>query len=181
MNDVLADAPTWNSGTCLVGRFRSTFNEEDLEIDPKTILDAGCSDGEVTMELSRRYPRTVILGLELREDRLPDKRVIYNNGGTVIFRQGNFYMIDRLVPSETFDAIFAMNNLLLEDRLTLEQHRAIARNLNFVLSDGGYLFLTDSFDYIVLCKDGNGFERISSRERFRMRSTYAKLAEAYGI
>ena len=182
MNDVLDDAPTWNSGTCLVGRFRSTFKTEDLEADFRTVLDAGCSNGEVTMELSRIYPAAVVLGMELHEGRLPERKIVRNNnGGVVIFKQGNFYRIDRMVPPEIFDAIFAMNNLVLEDRLTLEQHRTIARNLNSVLTEGGYLFLSDSLDYVILCKTGKGFRKASVNSGFRRPLIYGKLSEAYGI
>lgn len=180
----LSFAPKWTISTCKVDRFARTFSSEDLaRVNPERVLDAGCSRGYVTMELARTYPQATVCGMEIYESRLPKKRVIEatNESGTVVFRKGDFYRLADRLTEGFFDAIFAMNNLLLKDDLSLLEHRLIAKNFHFALSEGGHLFMSRGEQHVILSRQGKGFNLEAYTDSFKSYPVYGMLTEAFGF
>jgi SAM-dependent methyltransferase len=142
------------------GRVKDTFQGYLKEIDGR-VLDAGCSTGETTIELSNIYPNSHIYGVDnnpeligLANENLDSRP--NRDSLKVSFHHGDFYRLKDILPSNKFGVAFAMNNWLFASlRLSDEENGFIARQFNYVLSEGGLLFLSKDNKSHLMRKEGH--------------------------
>ncbi len=165
------------------GRVKRDFGSHLPKIEEGTILDAGCSDGHTTRELSELYPRCHVIGIDCNKDSCKHARGLHND---LEFHVGNFYKLSDNFPPDYFTAIFAMNNLTaVSHNLSRRELLAIFDNFNRSLKDGGYLCISDDIGWdpklAILKKKGEEFSEVYVSPIFRVRNTFGYMPEACGI
>jgi len=143
------------------------------------ILDLGCSTGMTTRELSRFYPDSKIIGIDLRRE------VIKNQS----FDRICYFAADGFNPpfqDSVFDAVFCMNNLIFP---LFESHcKDLKPNFSRVVKlvkIGGYLlFSTDNY-YEIFFKTTNGLdlyrEKIPKKQERKFKGVSKSLREVLGV
>ncbi|MDD9954464.1 MAG: class I SAM-dependent methyltransferase [Candidatus Woesearchaeota archaeon] len=172
----------WRMDTC-VPRFK-VFDDNFPDINDGTILDAGCSDGDGTLWLAKKYSSCHVVGMDMAEE--AGSSITRSTRRNATFQLGNFYEVGN--NPGMYDAIFAMNSLLCASHRTkLEGHIAIAESMNTALREEGFLCLSigsrldDGFGAsAVLQKEGETFRTVHASER--MTDLYfGHLPQVYGI
>lgn len=105
------------------GRLELFFNKKFPDINPKTILDAGCSNGYTTFDLADHYKEAEkIIGVDQYKERLLKIPDLYKDRVS-LFAKDFFSMKlpDEDINVSSFDAVFGLNNFYYKITSTFPQ------------------------------------------------------------
>ena len=163
----------------ITDRVRMTFNVHLPEGIKGRILDAGCSSGMTTREISYLYPDAHVIGIDVNEKILPQRK---DWGVNLEFHLGNFYLLPGIFPPRTFDAIFSMNNFLnvVRDMYRTETE-AVLQGFFTRLKINGYLLMSGHKEGVVLMKQDDAFQVLWAGKWLGDEMLFGVLPQILGI
>jgi SAM-dependent methyltransferase len=172
----------------LPGRMSAVFGNNLPQINGGYILDAGCSYGVTTDEISEKYPESTVIGIDINHNEIRRARLSQRKG--VFLVEDGF---NNQFPNGAFKAVFSMNNFYQRVRtLTNEQIDKCMRSLGrLVGTDDGYLLLggqeigcmslsREAYGHLILRRARKKFDIVSEQHDIEKRSvgTIAKIKDS---
>ncbi|PIN69530.1 hypothetical protein COV93_05180 [Candidatus Woesearchaeota archaeon CG11_big_fil_rev_8_21_14_0_20_43_8] len=143
-------------------RVKETFGYSLPKITPGKVLDFGCADGSTTAELSFLYPDSFIIGIDINTYQL--EAASYRADDRVSFMYADGYYIDKYFENDSFDIVFAMNNLTdICNMLPKRFLNGILERIVDVIKPDGYLCIASMGNYCVLRLDDDKDASVISR------------------
>jgi SAM-dependent methyltransferase len=154
---------TW--GLTRAGRMRQSIQPEHLELlRGKKVVDAGCSLGYTTNELSQIFNTTVI-GIDIDYQRIEEAR---ESGRRGKFRVADGYFLSKFFKQNSQDSIFMMSNLYIAmSGLNDEKLAEILGNSAKVLSHNGHLCIGSDENYVIFRSLKNKLSKVASHSQFK--------------
>lgn len=142
----------WNLDGSKYGRVRNDFKDKIPKIENGVILDVGCSFGWTTLEMSRIYPDSKIIGIDRFSKRIDIARNHSKNNKNVSFLVKDAYYQD--FPCDSFNAIFCMNNFwYLISKKRSRVRKEFLLGLSNLVKPEGYMLFSGSDQGIIFKKN----------------------------
>lgn len=154
------------AGTTYHNRVIITFGTKLPKLGNSNILDAGCSKGITTKEISLLYRKSRVFGVDIHAERI-NEAIREKSSARTSFIVGDFYMPEELLKNTSldgFDAVFLMNNFYFtlkntDSRDALDKGKVIGslvKENGFLLISGRSLDSEDNF--VILEKNKSSFK-----------------------
>ncbi|MBW2976628.1 class I SAM-dependent methyltransferase [Candidatus Woesearchaeota archaeon] len=160
-------------------RVKRTFGNSIPLLGTK-ILDAGCSRGKTTCEISDLFPNSIVIGID-NQPEVINEAILQNQKSLskrkIEFRIGDFY---NLANGEKYDSIFMMNNLyycLFDDRMSNDQIGSIINGVKLSLTEKGYFLVSSPANFVIYQKSNESLEKINESEKWYKNPRFQRLHE----
>lgn len=136
-------------------------------IEPETILDVGCGNGFSTLEIAKKHPTAMVIGIDLSEKMIEEAKKAAKGVSNVTFFVGDVLSISRhqALQQLRFDAVISTRCLINlanweEQKLgILQMRKLLERDGTLILIEN----ITDGLDKLNRLRDKVGLKPIEQR------------------